>query len=285
MLGRGCFHWNIAAEFMPKRYSRRPNFFGSVQDVRVLAHPRTGQAFGSPVGARHRMAGRSGHTADTRWPPTPRGRRRSPSAPARFPKSMPLVSVCRACPRLVELARGGRGRQTPSLCRPAVLGAPGARLGVGAAAAADRRIGARRARRQPHRTDVHRRPLGRPVVRGAVPGRAGEPTDQCRRCGWVADQEDSHRRAGAVRAARPTPRRPRSGTPAGRGCRPNGGWCPRMFAWSWPWAGSAGRSRCGCRAPRPGAKPRFGHGVVADLRARCAFARLLPPEPAKHVHR
>ena len=44
--------------------------------------------------------------------------------------------------------------------------------------------------------------------------------------------------------------------------------------------------RAGYAVPRP--KPRFGHGAEADLTANAAgltAARLLPPQPAEHLHR
>ena len=183
-----------------------------------------------------------------RWPPTPR---RVATLAAQAGSISELDAAQQRVPRLPaagHLARGGGDGQTPRLRRPAVLGTAGAGLGIGAAAAADRRAGARRARRQPDRADVHRRPVRRPVVRRAAPGRAGEPADQCRRRRRFAGQPDSHRRAGAVRAAGQRPDACRTGhLLALAGCRMAAG-VATMSVSSSRWAGSPGRSRCDCRA-------------------------------------
>ena len=221
--------------------------------------------FDSPVAARHRMAGRSGHPADPGGRRRRAGRDAGGAQPARIAELDARSSVCRACPRLVtwreEVATVKRrafadqpywGRPVPGWGseRPRLLIvglAPG------------------RARRQPDRTDVHRRPVGRPVVRRAAPGRAGEPADQRRRRRRLAGQPDSHRRAGAVRAAGQRPDARGAGDVlAVAGCRMAVGVraCPCRSS---PWAGSPGRSRCGCRALPASRKPRFGHGVVAEL--------------------
>ena len=52
---------------------------------------------------------------------------------------------------------------------------------------------------------------------------------------------------------------------------------------SFAWDGFLRAARAlGADVPRP--KPRFGHGAEADL-GRWTAARLLPPEPAEHLHR
>lgn len=72
-----------------------------MQDVLVLAHPRTGQAFSSPVGAG------TGWPSDPATPQTPVAADAGSVADlAEHAGSIPeidaLVSVCRACPRLVS---------------------------------------------------------------------------------------------------------------------------------------------------------------------------------------
>ncbi|OMC17747.1 uracil-DNA glycosylase [Mycobacterium sp. SP-6446] len=72
-----------------------------MQDVHVLAHPNTGQAFGSPV------APGSGWPGDPATPQTPVAADAAQvSALAAWAASIPeldaVVSVCRACPRLVS---------------------------------------------------------------------------------------------------------------------------------------------------------------------------------------
>ena len=90
------------------------------------------------------------------------------------------VCRCRSCPRLVawreEVARTRRAafRDQEYWGRPV----PGLR--TGRRAHRDPRPRPGRARRQPDRSGLHRRPLRRRAVRRAVPGRAGQPADQRR---------------------------------------------------------------------------------------------------------
>ena len=196
------------------------------------------------------------------------------------------VIACRRCPRLVEwreqVAREKRaafrdgtywGRPMPG------FGDPAARvlvLGLAPAAHGGNRTG----------RDLHRRPLGRLPVRGAAPRRAREPGR--RRCTrddglelrdcWIT---------AAVRCAppanKPLPRRARATARtwlerelALLG-RPRVVRLPRRVR-----VGGALRTarRCSTAAvPRP--RPTFGHGAEHGADA----ARLLPPEPAEHVHR
>ena len=85
---------------------------------------------------------------------------------------------------------------------------------------------------------------------------------------------------------------PPSATPARPGSRPSSPCCSTTSGWSSRWARSAGTppsgrsARIGWRVPSP--KPRFGHGAEAVLdrrRPRDPPARLLPPQPAEHLHR
>ena len=210
------------------------------------------------------MAGRSGHPADAVAADAAQVSTLASGAGS-IAELNAQISVCRACPRLVswreEVANVKRrafadqpywGRPVPGWGseRPRLLI-------VGLAPAAQRR--------QPDRADVHRRPVRRPVVRGIAPGRAGEPADQRRRRRWVAGQQDSHRRAGAVRAARQRADASGTGDVLRPGWMPNGGWYPSTSVSSWRWAGSPGRSRCACRVPS--ARPSRGSGTacVAEL--------------------
>ena len=182
------------------------------------------------------------------------------------------VSGCRACPRLVawreEVARGVKrasfrdqdywGRPVPGLgpadARIAVVGlAPG------------------RARRQPHRPGVHRRPQRRLDLRRAAggPGLANQPTSTARRRRAGAHRRPG-RRGGALRAAGQRADARRSGTPARPGWRASWRCCRGCacivvlggFGWTalWPVLAAAGY-----RLPRP--RPAFGHGVEVDARA------------------
>ena len=80
-----------------------------------------------------------------------------------------------ALPAAGRVARGARRRPAEALPGRGVLGAAAERLRRPRGAAGDRRPGACRPRRQPHRADVHRRPLGRLALRGAAPGGARQP--------------------------------------------------------------------------------------------------------------
>ena len=127
-------------------------------------------------------------------------------------------SVCRACPRLVDLAGDDRRRQTPRVRRTRPTGA-----------------GRFPASETPHpgcSSSVWRRPHTAPtapdatspvtapgdfLVRGAVPGRGRQPADECRRRRRPAADRGAHRRRRCAAHRRPTSRRRRNGRPAGRG--------------------------------------------------------------------
>ena len=194
------------------------------------------------------------------------------------------VHECRRCPRLVawreQVAREKRAafRDETYWGRPvAGFGDPRARvllLGLAPAAHGANRTG-------PH---VHRRPLGRLPVRRAAPHRLREPAGLARTAttGWRCATAGSPRRCAARR--RPTSRCRRSATTARTGCAP-----------SWRCSSTPARRRLPRRVRlggRPSAssrpalrpRPRFGHGAEAPLGDADA-ARLLPPQPAEHVHR
>ena len=195
------------------------------------------------------------------------------------------VVACRRCPRLVELARAGRAREARRLPRRGRTG-PGR-----CPASATRRARLRRrprpggARRQPHRPRVHRRPLRRLAVRRAAPRRLRQPADLA-----------SPRRRPAARGAyvtaavrcAPPANKP---TPEERDtCLPFRARelsccasvrvvvCLGGFAWDAALRLRAARPS----APRAALRPRRRG---ADVEARPHAARLLPPQPAEHLHR
>ena len=180
----------------------------------------------------------------------------------------------------VARARGaGEARVVPRL---GLLGPPDPGLRRPGRAGADPRPGARRARGEPHRPRLHRRPLGRLPVRRAAPQRLREPADlrAPRRRARAARLLD-HRR-GALRAARQQAAaggarallgvagaRARADRLAARGRLPR-------------------RVRVGGGAAHARAARRAGPAAAPEVRARrraWAAARLLPPQPAEHVHR
>lgn len=162
---RLLFLMNIAAESSAKPVWGPPNFCAAaarMQDVRVLMHPKTGRAFRSPVEPG------SGWPGDPATPQTPVAADAAQvSALAGGAGSIcelnALISVCRACPRLVSWRE-----EVAVVKRRAFADQPywGARCrgGVEAAAVADPRAGARRAQGQPDRTNVHRRSVGRSAL-------------------------------------------------------------------------------------------------------------------------
>ena len=121
----------------------------------------------------------------------------------------------------------------------------------------------------------------------AAPHRLRQPADVGRRRRRARAARRVRRRRGAVRAARQQAdargARPVPAVPRARARR-----CSTGCASSSCSAGSRTRRSPACSRPPARRsrcpRPRFGHGVeVADGRA--VGARLLPPEPAEHVHR
>ncbi len=173
-------------------------------------------------------------------------------------------------------------------------GRPIAGWGARHPAGARRRAGARGERREPDRADLHRRPLGRLALRrrctgSAWRGRRRPSTPATARSsstpGWSRRCGAPHRRTSRVSG---------SATPALRGCGASSSWCCRRCVWWSAWAPSAGRPRS---APcRTSASPSRGRGPGSGTAPRCVLdgaaagatrhgARLLPPQPAEHVHR
>ena len=199
------------------------------------------------------------------------------------------IVACRRCPRLVEwreqvarekVARFRDetywGRPLPGLRRPGRAD-PAARAGAGGP------------RRQPDGPGVHRRRVGRLPVGGAARGRAS-PTgrlEPARRRRPDADRR-LHRGGRPLRAAGQQADARRSATPARRSSSARSALldrvCVVVVALG---AVRLGRGAPGVRGAGPRdarREPRFGHGAEARDRAVPA-ARLVPPEPAEHVHR
>jgi hypothetical protein len=143
-------------------------------------------------------SGRPGHTGRERRRTGPRA-----SSLVRFADGPVRASVgVRRVSSAGELAGRHRGHQAPAVRRRALLGPPDTQLGRSGSLAADRRAGTRRARRQPHRPDLYRRPQRRLLVRLALPMRAGGSAAECpcgRRAAAHRRADGGHRR---VRAAR-----------------------------------------------------------------------------------
>ena len=185
-------------------------------------------------------------------------------------------------------ARRWRGEKRAAFRDEEYWGRPVPGFGDPRRAAARRRARAGRARRQPHRPGVHRRPLRRLALRGAAPRRVREPAD----VGHARRRARAHGAyvAAAVRCA-PPENKP---TPEERDrCLP---FLVRELA-------LLDRVRVDRRARRVRAATRLARrsrargvraaAAAAAVRARRGGAdggrvrrpRLVPPEPAEHVHR
>ena len=111
------------------------------------------------------------------------------------------------------------------------------------------------------------------------------PTSVARDDGLRPARSVRHRRE-PMRAAREQAHARRSAT---RACRSSSARSRRSAgsAWSWRSGRSPGTGRCERSRPTarpcPRPKPRFGHGAEATV-GPVHPARLLPPEPAEHVH-
>ena len=210
----------------------------------------------------------------TRPPPRPRWRTGPAAGPragrhgGRLAELTARESVCRACPRLVawreEVARVKRRSHS----RPSRTGAgpiPG--WGSDQRTHPYPRAGAGRARRQPDRPDLHRRPQRRRAVRVAAPVRAGRRADSAPRRRRAAAARRPDGRGGALRAAGQQADARPSGTPARPGSPRSSAAAGRACASSSAWARSPGRrcGRCWARSgvPVPRPRPAFGHGAEA----------------------
>ncbi len=106
-----------------------------------------------------------------------------------------------ALPAAGRVARGGRAGQARVVRRRGVLGQAAAGIRRPRRRRARDRARAGRARRQPDRSDLHRRPLGRLAVRVAVADRVRQPADLGGARRRVASERLLHHRRGPVRAA------------------------------------------------------------------------------------
>ena len=196
------------------------------------------------------------------------------------------IVACRRCPRLVAWREQVAAREARGASATRTTGA--GRCPASATrrrASRHRRPRARRARRQPHRPDVHRRPLRRLAVRRAAPGRAS-PT---------SPRRSSPRRRPASCTARTSPRRSAAPRPPTSRRRPSATTaCPTSPASSSCCGdvrvivvprrlrlGRAPAALLGASVPEAPLRPRRG----GRARRRPHPARLLPPEPAEHLHR
>jgi hypothetical protein len=216
---------------------------------------------------------RGGHRRAATKERAPDDRSRPPTHRARG-RGLPDVPAAR------RLARRGGGGEAGRLPRRGVLVAWRTRVRRPQGERARARSRAGRARREPHRTDVHRRPLRRLVVPGDAPGGLRQPAH----VGEPGRRPAPHGRLGhlgrQVRAAGQPPA-------AGRARR-----LPAV-----PAARARRTPLVACRrVPRHvrlrGGLRRVRRAAPAAVRSRGRGARgpgdapvLVPPEPAEHVHR
>ena len=194
------------------------------------------------------------------------------------------IVECRRCPRLVAWRERVAAREGPPVPGRDLLGPAGAGVRRPGGADPDRRAGAGGPRRQPDRSGLHRRRLGRLPVGGDARGRAS-PTDPSRAAPTTASRSSTatSRRPSAARRRRTSPRS-RSATPARRSWPASSHSSPGR-AWSSRSARSAG-------TPPSGRSRTWATGSAeAAVRARrrggrrpVRLHRHLPPEPAEHVH-
>ena len=197
------------------------------------------------------------------------------------------IAECRRCPRLVEWREQVAREKRAAFRDWEYWGRPIPRLRRSRGARARARPRARRPRRQPHRAGVHRRPLGRLPVRRAAPGGLRQPADVGpRRRRAAADATASSPPRCAARR-RPTSRCRRSASAARTGWSSSWSCCRALrvvvclgaFAWE---AALRTPALIGAAGAAPAARVRPRRRVGGR---RPHAARLLPPEPAEHVHR
>ena len=193
-------------------------------------------------------------------------------------------------PAAGRVARRGRRRQAQVVRRPAVLGQAGSGLGRGAAAGDDPGPGARP--RTAATAPAGCSPATAPATCCSRRCTAPDwPTRRsCRLRGWVGAQRHSGGRGGAVCATGQRADTGRTGDVravarrrvAADRCRRAGHRRAGAFAWR---AALQMIRTGGGSVGRPA--PQFGHGATATLHTtrRGDADRLLPPQPAEHVHR
>ena len=164
---------------------------------------------------------------------------------------------CPRCPRLVAFRKEWRAKE------PAWFNAPVPSFGPLDARLLIVGLAPGTARRQPHRTAVHRRLCRRPALRDAegirlrprrIPGAAGR-----QRSNWSTPASPT----ACAACRRRTSRRRRRSTPAGIFWRPPSRRC-RTCAPSSRWGASRMRRRCG-RSAASSRRPPFSHGGRAQI--------------------
>ena len=220
----------------------------------------------------------------------PAGRRHLRTARSREPLTLEelerQITDCRKCPRLVAWREQVAREKRAAFARRGLLGRARPRLRRSGRAHARPRPCARGARRQPHRPRVHRRPLGRLAVRRAPPGRVREPAHVDRTRRRAGARRRVHRGRRPVRAAGEQAHCRPSATTACRTRRASSSCC-RVRVIVAPRRRSRGTRALRLRRARSCRRRGRGRRSATAPRSSrpVAAARLLPPEPAEHVHR
>ena len=265
-----------------------------MSDPVLLPHPLDRDAVHQPGATRARG-----------WPddPAPAGTpvardaadvRRLAQRPTTLAELDARVSVCSACPRLVRWREDVARDKRASFADQPYWGRPIAGWGDPEPSAADRRAGARRQRRQPHRPGLHRRLVAADWLFASL-HRVGLATQETSEHAGDGQRLVDARMVATVRCAPPANKptvgrarhlRARGSTASSRLLAPT---LRVVVALG---AVRLGRRRCarwpraGLRVPRP--KPRFGHGArgrpgATAARSRCSAAttpRSTTPSPA-----
>ena len=259
--------------------------------VTLLTHPLVRRKFASPV------------PPGSGWPDDPASASTPVAASADDVRRLALVddlgeldarvSVCSACPRLVAWREQVAEQKRASFADQPYWGRPIAGWGDARPGGADRRPGAGRQRRQPHRPGLHRRLVGRLAVRVAAPRRPG-------RAATSVHAADGQRLLGArmVATVRCAPPHNKPTTAERDTCQP---WIERRARAAGvarARGGGAGLASAGTRRPRsrwprpvrradaaPAGSATAPRSARRPATGRRHPARLLPPQPAEHLHR
>src|SRR5438094_36459 len=205
-------------------------------------------------------------------------------------RSRAALSRDRAMSRLPPARRPSRSRRgvaAAPVCGPRLLGAAAAGLRRPEGAPPPRRARTRGARRQPHRPDVHGRPERRLARRRAPPRGLRQPADLATSGRRSPPPRRVHHRRAPLRAARQQADAGRAralrAVPS-RGARAVGSRERRRGARADRLAGVPACPPPARRAPAT-ARPALRARRRGDLRRWRRADRLVPPEPAEHVHR